>query len=150
MGKNPEKIAGNHGDCYSCGNQIFCNEIEYKGTKKLQWQGEDGKAHYKFNQDTKTTTCKQVAEKSDAIARTISDQRVQLKDIELDMETLTKTLEVSKSACQFLKAIEFTVYEQLGSDANPAHIGLYVKIIADKMLGLPNLQQILEEVGKPE
>ena len=58
MQKNPTKEAGNNGPCFKCGVNIFCNEVEYKGTKKLQWQGEDGKAHYSFDVTTNITSCK--------------------------------------------------------------------------------------------
>lgn len=41
-----EKKLGNSGPCYMCGDTMFCNETEYQGTKKLQWQNADGKSHW--------------------------------------------------------------------------------------------------------
>lgn len=116
---------------------MFCNEITFGGEKKAQWQNKDGKAHY-----TKNGDCK-----GEPTPQPVISTRVNKESIDLDDELLDKTITVSKSACQFLKAIELAVYEELGADAVPAHVGLYVKIISDKLLGLPNLQEILEEVG---
>jgi beta-galactosidase GanA len=47
MVKNPPKIKGATGACFKCGAMISCNEKAYNGTVTLQWQGTDGKAHYK-------------------------------------------------------------------------------------------------------
>ena len=145
MAKNPEKIAGNHGPCFKCGTEMFCNEVEYQGTKKLQWQEQDGKAHYSFDVATKATTCRQTAAKIKETVQSIIQQKIQLKDVDLNMDTLNKVLEVTQSSSQILKAIEYGVREQLGETA-PAHIGLYVKIISEKMLQVPNLETILHGV----
>ena len=47
MVKNPPKVKGATGACFKCGLMISCNEKEYNGTVTLQWQGANGKAHYK-------------------------------------------------------------------------------------------------------
>ena len=136
MPTNPQKVIGQSGPCFKCGKLMFCNETEYQGNKKAQWQNQEGKAHY-----NKDGSCK------DFQTPNIVTSKIEKGSITLDDELLDKTIAVSKSACQFLKAIEVAVYEELGSSAAPAHVGLYIKIIADKMLGLPNLQTILEEIG---
>lgn len=141
MPKNPDKVAGNSGPCFKCGNVMFCNEIEYNGEKKLQWQGADGKAHY-----DKDANCKGVAQRVANAVQAIKTQKIKLEDVKLDVPVLEKALYVSRSAAQFLKAIEYVVYEELGQDTQPAHAGLYTKIIADKLLNVPNLQQILESL----
>jgi len=46
MDQKLEKTLGNSGPCYKCGKTMFCNETEYKGVKKLQWQDVDGKSHW--------------------------------------------------------------------------------------------------------
>jgi len=140
MPTNPQKTIGNHGDCFKCGKPMFCNEVEYGGTKKAQWQNKDGKAHY-----TKDGNCK--GELTPNMPQPSQVSKIEKGSIDLDSELLDRTITVSRQACQFLKAIELAAYEELGASAAPAHIGLYVKIISDKMLGLPNLQEILEGVG---
>ena len=142
MARNPEKVAGNKGPCFKCGKDMFCNEIEYQGEKKLQWQGADGKSHY-----DKDGNCKGTAQQVANTVQAIKTQKIKLEDIKLDIPILEKALHVSRSASQFLKAIEYVVYEELGQDTQPAHAGLYTKIIADKLLNVPNLQEILDNVG---
>jgi hypothetical protein len=46
MPKNPTKIKGSQGPCFKCGSIMFCNEKEYQGLVSLQWQDQNGKAHY--------------------------------------------------------------------------------------------------------
>ena len=142
MPKNPEKVAGNHGPCFKCGKDMFCNEITYNNEKKLQWQNSDGKSHY-----DKDGNCRGVTEQINNAVQTMKAEKIKLEDIKLDIPILEKALQVSRSATQFLKAIEYVVYEELGASVQPAHAGLYTKIIAEKLLNVPNLQEILDEVG---
>lgn len=46
-----EKKDGAEMTCKSCGTELICHMSNYKGDfkNKLQWQNEDGTAHYKFN-----------------------------------------------------------------------------------------------------
>jgi len=143
------KTEGNEENCPSCKQSMICVLVKGKsksdGTNwpdRLQWQS-DGRAHYGFDKQTEKSFCADT--KSDV--KTVN-QKIQLKDIGLDTDLLEKTVNVSESACDFLMAIEYGVYNKLGQDANPAHVGEYVKIIADKMLGVPDLQSILEGLGK--
>jgi len=139
------KTLGNVEKCPTCKIDMMCAEIEYKGEKKLQWQVAE-KAHYSRDSDG-TFHCVQTQQKVAEVRTKLLEERISLKDIDLPMDVLEQTLFVVKSATQFLKAIEFGVSEQL-PDTVPAHRGLYVKIIAEKLLNLPNLQTILEDVGK--
>jgi len=139
------KTLGNVEKCPTCKIEMMCAQIEYKGEKKLQWQVAE-KAHYSRDSDG-TFHCVQTQERVAETKTKLAEAPISLKDIDLDMDTLEQTLNVVKSATQFLKAIEFGVSEQL-PDTVPAHRGLYVKIIAEKLLNLPNLQTILEDIGK--
>jgi len=40
------KVLGAVETCPTCKSEMFCNETEYQGTKKLQWQNKEGKSHY--------------------------------------------------------------------------------------------------------
>lgn len=146
-----KKVEGATETCPSCKDTMYCrSKTSQDGTVTLQWQTEDGRSHYLAPKEIAGKTvfeCRQSASKVNDAVQTIKEQKIQLKDIDLPMEVLDKSLHVSKSACQFLKAIEYTVYEQLGQDANPAHVGMYVHIIADKLLGIPGLDKLLESVG---
>ena len=53
MGSNPPKEKGNSGKCFKCNNPIYCREKEYNGQVSLQWQNQEGGAHY-----NKDGTCK--------------------------------------------------------------------------------------------
>lgn len=46
-----EKKDGAEMTCKSCDTELICHMSNYKGDfkNKLQWQNEDGTAHYKFN-----------------------------------------------------------------------------------------------------
>ena len=46
MPRNPNKEKGASGPCFKCGNTMYCNEKEYQGLVSLQWQDNNGKAHY--------------------------------------------------------------------------------------------------------
>lgn len=54
----PEKVEGAEMTCRSCGTDLICRMKEYKGDyePKLQWQNEDGTAHY-MTKDGKNFTC---------------------------------------------------------------------------------------------
>ncbi len=54
----PEKVEGAEMTCKGCGTELICHMSKYKGDfkNKLQWQNEDGKAHYATN-NGKDFTC---------------------------------------------------------------------------------------------
>ncbi len=43
-----KKEEGKVQDCWQCGEEIICRSVEYQGNTTLQWQNEEGGAHYKF------------------------------------------------------------------------------------------------------
>jgi len=53
-----EKVEGAEMTCRACGTDLICRMKEYKGdfAPKLQWQNEDGTAHYN-TKDGKNFTC---------------------------------------------------------------------------------------------
>ena len=57
MSQKLVKELGKLETCRSCKKEIICGQTEYQGTKKLQWQNKDGKAHYKFNVETQELSC---------------------------------------------------------------------------------------------
>ena len=54
-----EKKDGNIEQCPNCHKKIYCRMTKgsEKYPSKLQWQNENGKAHYKFDFATKETSC---------------------------------------------------------------------------------------------
>jgi len=42
------KKEGNIDNCGQCGEELICKSVEYQGKTTLQWQNNDGTAHYKF------------------------------------------------------------------------------------------------------
>lgn len=103
MPKNPEKKAGNKGPCFRCGNTITCGTVEYSGEVKLQWQNDDGKAHY-----DKEGNCKQWVTSSENIVGTPQSGTIQdtiklpesLPEIE---QKLTNTMKEKSKALAFHK-----------------------------------------------
>ena len=70
------KVEGAIETCPSCNSKIYCKLTKgsEKYPAKLQWQDEDGSAHYSFDFATKSTSCKsQTGEpKGDIITMPIS------------------------------------------------------------------------------
>lgn len=57
---------GTRKKCFTCKEMMECREIEYDGEVKYQWQdGNENKAHYSYNQETKKTACKKMPKKED-------------------------------------------------------------------------------------
>jgi len=54
------KVEGSKENCPSCGKEIICRTKPASGNypAKLQWQNQDGTAHYNYDFKTDTTTCK--------------------------------------------------------------------------------------------
>ena len=57
-----EKVKGKKEVCPICGDKMVCVEKTYQGKESLQWQNENGTAHYNFDFKTKETTCNRVGE----------------------------------------------------------------------------------------
>ena len=140
MLKNPTKEIGANGPCFRCGKTMFCNGKEYQGETKPQWQNKDGTAHYTSSGDCKGQEPQVI---NNMPTPKIASQKVKLEDIKLDDAIISEVLTVTKAASQILKTIELGVWEELG-DTSPAHVGLYVKIISDKLLNTPDLDKILK------
>ena len=89
------KVEGAKEQCPSCTQIIFCrmSKGSEKYPAKLQWQDEDGSAHYSFDFATKTTSCKSTTTVS-AITLTMpksegTDKAV-LERFSRDSETIAK------------------------------------------------------------
>ncbi|UVF62459.1 hypothetical protein [Nitrososphaeria virus YSH_922147] len=143
------KVEGAVEQCPSCKGKIYCKKKPASGKypEKLQWQDEDGKAHYSYDFKTDTTSCAGTKEKIEATVQKIQSQTIKLSDIKLDQAMLERVLMLSNKTTYILMAIEYGVREVLGSDANPQHVGMYVNNIASKLLNVSNLAQILEDIG---
>ena len=62
------KVEGAIETCPSCNSKIYCKLTKgsEKYPAKLQWQDEDGSAHYNFDFATKSTSCKSAIPKSES------------------------------------------------------------------------------------
>jgi len=140
------KEKGKMEKCPVCHQSMMCNEITSKQGIKLQWQNDDGKSHYLFDQATKKVSCRGTQEKISEVQTKIQNEPIKLADIQLDLEMLTRIQGLVSKSTQVLKAIEYYVREDLG-DTSPARIGMYVNNIADKLLKVSNLAEILEDIG---
>ena len=59
--------------CPNCDSKIYCRMTKgsEKYPAKLQWQDEDGSAHYSFDFATKTTSCKNESPKKESLTLTM-------------------------------------------------------------------------------
>ena len=143
MPRNATKVIGAESPCFRCGKTMFCKGKEYQGETKPQWQNADGEAHYTSNGDCKGEQPSQINNMPPPGIKPLVSQKVKLEDIKLDDEVISEVLTVTKAASQILKTIELGVWEELG-DTSPAHVGLYVKQISDKLLNTPDIGKILK------
>ena len=67
----------------------------------------------------------------------IKTNPVNLANIDLDHDTKVKICNTCKEANKVLQVIEWQAWENLGLDASPARVGMYVNNIASKLLYVP-------------
>ena len=117
------KVEGAKEQCPSCTQTIFCrmSKGSEKYPAKLQWQDEDGSAHYSFDFATKTTSCKSsnVEKKNLVISMPKSSgtdtqvlERMKKEASEITKQYIAKWLGVKESC------------SECGID-NPAVIGMF-------------------------
>lgn len=145
------KVEGSIEKCPSCKNTIYCRTKEASGNypAKLQWQDEDGKAHYSFDFATKETTCKGAKTES-STTHQVSTQTVesvkwevlQKEDYTADMQELVLGLKTMRSlAYQDAK----DVHPDMAENSN-----VFGQIVNAGMTHLINLAEIkaLKTKGK--
>jgi hypothetical protein len=78
-----EKKEGATMTCQGCGERLVCRMSNYKHpyANKLQWQNQDGTAHYKF--DGGKFSCTGVDQKSKQLKQALIEQDEFLKEAEL-------------------------------------------------------------------
>ena len=78
-----EKREGATMDCKSCGEKLICRMSNYKHpyTNKLQWQNQDGSAHYKY--DGGKFTCSGQTKESKQLKQALKEQDEFMKEAEL-------------------------------------------------------------------
>jgi len=104
----PEKVEGAEMTCKGCGTELICHMSNYKGDfkNKLQWQNEDGKAHYATT-NGKDFTCnipetdeneielKNIPKTTEQETITASNPQEQLNNLTND-EMITRTYDMVK------------------------------------------------------
>ena len=135
-----------------CGTDVICGWN--RDNTKLQWQGMDGKAHYNYDTNTKKTTCKGTEEPKQEVTQADGfvgippkTNPVRLADIDLPHETKVKVCDTCKNINNVIQVIEWQAWEQLGFDASPARVGMYINNACKKLLNVPNLEEILADMG---
>ena len=78
-----EKREGATMICHQCGDKLFCRMSNYKHPykNKLQWQNQDGTAHYKY--DGGKFTCTGVDKKSKDLKKALAQQDEFMKEADL-------------------------------------------------------------------
>jgi len=140
--------------CLSCGTELICRIKDYGGgyEAKPQWQNEDGSAHYS-TKDGKDFTCNvpkddesQEVHTTDTTANTsagtftcsvdgtssattFTDSTTTLSPQLPEMDSIT-TKYVDEQIT-LIRQIEARVFSILGTDANVAKVGMYVKLILE-------------------
>ena len=78
-----EKREGATMTCRQCGEKLVClmSNYKYPYVNKLQWQNQDGTAHYKY--DGGRFTCTGVDEKSKHLKKALQEQDELMREFEL-------------------------------------------------------------------
>ena len=100
------KVEGSIEKCPSCKNTIYCRTKKASGNypAELQWQDEDGKAHYSFDFKTNETTCKGAKTESSTThiiqvptVESVKWEVLQKEDYTADMQELVLGLKTMRS-----------------------------------------------------
>lgn len=116
MSQKLEKILNKHETCRSCKSDMVCGEATYQGTKKLQWQNADGKAHYKKDGDK--FTCNIPAPKGEQ----------NTKDSQTRIDETDPVVMWTKDTYETEIKIKTTLRKLMGGEPDVAHVGLYLKL----------------------
>jgi len=78
-----EKREGTSMICHQCNEKLICRMSKYRHpfTNKLQWQNQDGTAHYKY--DGGKFTCTGIDKKSKQLKKALQEQEDFMKEAEL-------------------------------------------------------------------
>ena len=148
------KVEGSIEKCPSCKNTIYCRTKEASGNypAKIQWQDEDGKAHYNFDFKTNETTCKGAKTEPSTIyhqsppivhiVESVKWEVLQKEDYTADMQELVLGLKTMRSlAYQDAK----DVHPDMAENSN-----VFGQIVNAGMTHLINLAEIkaLKTKGK--
>jgi len=122
--KKLEKEKGKTAYCQTCNTLMFCNEVPASGNypAKLQWQNKNGTAHYLYDYKTGKVSCNAEPDTASKLP---------------ELGTVTEPeIVFQKKVAEALRKyhlIEDVVKKDLGTDANPQHVGLVIKLIFDQI-----------------
>lgn len=154
------KVEGAIETCF-CGTKIYCR-LKGKGGKfaKLQWQNEDGTAHYDFNFKTKETKCiipgskpeepkpeaagapKAQEPKTDAKDTTDEYLKKRQQEILSQNKPGSHLQEMLEQHFKLVQQIESFVRAKLPNE-HGEKIGMYTKILYDGMKN--NITQVMQK-----
>lgn len=142
--------------CQNCGTDLVCHMSSYKGDfkNKLQWQNSDSTAHYKYNGheyscvipdeinlqsnesiDDESHLNEFLTEKQEQIKLEQTAQQKQITE-KTESQFTKEQLEKIDQELDKLIVIEAIVTKKLSTGdlaPNPQKVGMFVKIICDKM-----------------
>ena len=141
-----EKKEGATMSCQNCGTELVCHMSSYKGDfqNKLQWQNQDGTAHYKFNgseyscnipESNPQTNDEFLNQKQEQIKNEQEDNEKQIAE-KTESQFTKEQLEKIDQELDKLITIESFVTKKLTTGdlaPNPAKVGMYMKFIYDKL-----------------
>lgn len=123
------KVEGSKEQCPNCSQTIFCrmSKGSDKYPAKLQWQNEDGTAHYNFDFKTKETSCK------DAPQTTRLETITMPKTTGTDTQILERMKKEAKEITKQYIAKYLGVKEECDECGitNPAVLGMIYKSVVD-------------------
>lgn len=114
-----ESHEGDTKQCFTCKGIMYYRMTKGDGkyAAKLQWQNEDGTAHFGFNQETQKAYCKTNApkvEKANRVGESVQTSgEIHLKDINLSIEQLEEIAKSTNTILQFQLARIFYIQEGL-------------------------------------
>ncbi len=131
--------------CNRCGQEIVWEEkYDANATKRSPPNNKDGTPHRCNTGKTESTL------DSGTVGFNQSHEKanpVNLADIDLPHETKVKVCDTCKNINKVLQVIEWQAWEDLGFDTSPARVGMYINNACKKLLNVPNLEEILADMG---
>lgn len=133
-----QKTEGATMTCQNCKTELVCHMSSYEGSfeNKLQWQNQDGTAHYKWKAPGKFDCILPQSQEPKQEQLPDNEKFLEQKQVELKNQPAPESLDqITKTRIEsdilLISQIEEIVKEKLNSSER-AKIGMYVKLIYER------------------
>lgn len=123
--------------CNNCQQEIAWPKPYVKGNLPNNPDGSPHRCKTEKTESKGIDFAKLSAEVKTQVLSTQKTNPVNLANIQLEHDIKVKICNTCKEANKVLQVIEWQAWENLGLDASPARVGMYVNNIASKLLYVP-------------